>query len=108
LIHFVADLHQPLHAADNSDAGGTRFFVVLRDDLRICTLCGTTTCRTLLVTMPRRLHVVSGRAFPPNNGRIGVGAPLCNGLTKALDSRAGKFTEHPLRIESCPTIIRSK
>jgi hypothetical protein len=30
LIHFVADLHQPLHAADNSDAGGTRFFVVLR------------------------------------------------------------------------------
>ena len=31
LIHFIADLHQPLHAADNSDAGGTRFFVVLRE-----------------------------------------------------------------------------
>jgi len=30
LIHFVADLHQPLHAANNSDVGGRRFLVVLR------------------------------------------------------------------------------
>ena len=29
-VHLVGDLHQPLHAANNSDAGGTRFLVVLR------------------------------------------------------------------------------
>jgi hypothetical protein len=30
LIHFVADLHQPLHAADNRDKGGNDFAVTLR------------------------------------------------------------------------------
>jgi hypothetical protein len=30
LIHFVADLHQPLHAADNGDRGGNRVRVILR------------------------------------------------------------------------------
>jgi nuclease S1 len=30
LIHFVGDLHQPLHAADNDDRGGNRLRVVLR------------------------------------------------------------------------------
>lgn len=29
LIHFVADIHQPLHAADNMDRGGTGLRVVL-------------------------------------------------------------------------------
>jgi hypothetical protein len=30
LIHFVGDLHQPLHAADNHDRGGNGVHVVLR------------------------------------------------------------------------------
>ena len=30
LVHLVADLHQPLHAADNDDAGGTRLAVALQ------------------------------------------------------------------------------
>jgi nuclease S1 len=30
LIHFVADVHQPLHAADNNDRGGNRVRVLLR------------------------------------------------------------------------------
>lgn len=30
LIHFVADLHQPLHAADNKDRGGNLLSVTLR------------------------------------------------------------------------------
>ena len=30
LIHFVGDVHQPLHAADNDDRGGNRLRVVLR------------------------------------------------------------------------------
>jgi hypothetical protein len=30
LIHFVGDLHQPLHAADNADRGGNRVRVILR------------------------------------------------------------------------------
>src|SRR2546430_2461606 len=30
LIHFVGDVHQPLHAADNDDRGSNRVRVVLR------------------------------------------------------------------------------
>jgi hypothetical protein len=30
LIHFVGDLHQPLHAADNGDRGGNQVHVLLR------------------------------------------------------------------------------
>jgi hypothetical protein len=29
LIHFVGDIHQPLHAADNRDRGGNEFRVIL-------------------------------------------------------------------------------
>jgi nuclease S1 len=28
LLHFVGDLHQPLHAADDHDAGGTKELVM--------------------------------------------------------------------------------
>ena len=31
LIHFVGDIHQPLHAADNHDRGGNAVRVVLRN-----------------------------------------------------------------------------
>ena len=32
LLHFVGDLHQPLHAADDHDAGGNRVHVSARDE----------------------------------------------------------------------------
>jgi hypothetical protein len=32
LVHFMADLHQPLHCADNNDAGGNKTFVSLRGE----------------------------------------------------------------------------
>lgn len=33
LVHFVGDIHQPMHAGDRPDAGGNRFQVSLRTDL---------------------------------------------------------------------------
>jgi len=30
VIHFVGDLHQPLHVADNGDKGGNRRHVIFR------------------------------------------------------------------------------
>jgi hypothetical protein len=33
LVHFVGDLHQPLHASNHADAGGNQFQVSLRTDL---------------------------------------------------------------------------
>lgn len=33
LVHFVGDVHQPMHAGDRPDAGGNRFQVSLRTDL---------------------------------------------------------------------------
>lgn len=32
LVHFLADLHQPLHCADNNDAGGNRTHVILNGE----------------------------------------------------------------------------
>lgn len=33
IVHFVGDIHQPMHAGDRDDAGGNRFQVSLRTDL---------------------------------------------------------------------------
>ena len=34
LLHFVGDLHQPLHAADNHDRGGNEVWIVLNGEKR--------------------------------------------------------------------------
>lgn len=33
VVHFVGDIHQPMHAGDRDDAGGNRFQVSLRTDI---------------------------------------------------------------------------
>jgi len=44
LIHFIGDMHQPLHCADNKDKGGNDVPVEFSAGGRTCTASGTAVC----------------------------------------------------------------
>ena len=44
LVHFVGDMHQPLHCSDNQDKGGNDVKLDFFGRPPICTACGTAVC----------------------------------------------------------------
>ena len=94
LIHFVGDLHQPLHAADNDDRGGNRLRVVLRQHRTNMHAVWDVDVVRALGRGPEEISVRLEKEITPARELRVVGLACCGtGRMNPFRSRAAKCTD---------------
>ncbi len=88
LIHFVADVHQPLHAEDNDDKGGNEVRVESAASVPTCTRCGTWMWSKRWGLIPALPPQVSNAPSVANSVRPGRTARRLTGPMRPMRSPA--------------------
>jgi len=75
LIHFVGDLHQPLHAADRRDKGGNGLIVFMKNRRTNLHRVWDEDLVEALGPMPARSPAASSRLSPEGKAKLAAGTP---------------------------------